>query len=108
MSQPLSFLAASVEGRDQEAARLLADDPGIAARLLERGADPDDDESLYHSVYHRDHACLRLLLAHGARVNGTNALPAATGAGDVEVVRLLVDAGGDPGRRPAAPAAAGH
>lgn len=86
----------------------IADNPAITALLLERGADPDDDESLYHSVYHRDHACLRLLLRHGARVNGTNALAAATGAGDVEGVRLLVEAGGDPGRPLTAPAPAGH
>lgn len=86
----------------------IANNPDITALLLDRGADPDDDESLYHSVYHRDHACLRLLLAHGARVNGTNALAAATGAGDVEGVRLLVEAGGDPGRPMSRPAPAGH
>jgi ankyrin repeat protein len=86
----------------------VANNAEITALLLSRGANPDDNESLYHSVYHRDHACLRLLLAHGARVNGTNALAAATGAGDVEGVRLLVDAGGDPGRPLTAPAPAGH
>jgi ankyrin repeat protein len=86
----------------------IANNPAITELLLDRGANPNDDESLYHSVYHRDHACLRLLLAHGARVNGANALAAATGAGDVEAVRLLVEAGGDPGRPPTAPAPAGH
>jgi ankyrin repeat protein len=86
----------------------IANNAEITELLLSRGANPDDNESLYHSVYHRDHACLRLLLAHGARVNGTNALAAATGAGDVEGVRLLVDAGGDPGRPVTAPAPAGH
>jgi len=86
----------------------IANNPAITELLLDRGADPNDDESLYHSVYHRDHACLRLLLTHGARVNGTNALAAATGAGDVEAVRLLVEAGGDPGRPLTAPAPAGH
>jgi ankyrin repeat protein len=86
----------------------IANNPAITELLLDRGANPDDDESLYHSVYHRDHACLRLLLAHGAKVNGTNALAAATGADDVEGVRLLVAAGGDPGRTVTAPAPAGH
>jgi ankyrin repeat protein len=86
----------------------IANNRAITELLLAGGANPDDDESLYHSVYHRDHACLRLLLAHGARVNGTNALAAATGAGDVEGIRLLVDAGGDPGWPVTAPAPAGH
>lgn len=86
----------------------IANNPAITALLLERGADPDDDESVYHSVYHRDHACLRLLLAHGAKADGTNALAAAIGVGDVTAVRLLVAAGADPGRRPRGTAPAGH
>jgi len=49
-------------------------DPELARMLLDAGADPNDNESLYHSAEHRDHACLRLLLDRGARVEGTNAV----------------------------------
>ncbi|MCG8545070.1 MAG: ankyrin repeat domain-containing protein [Alphaproteobacteria bacterium] len=38
----------------------------LARLLLEAGADPNDDESLYHATEHRDHACLDALLDHGA------------------------------------------
>src|SRR5262249_55124372 len=42
-----------------------------AARvLLERGADPNDGESLYHAAQYDRRACLELLLAHGADVSG--------------------------------------
>lgn len=62
------------------------------------GADPNDDESLYHAAGHTDNACLRLLLGHGARVDGTNAFAVAVTPGNVGGVRLLLEAGGDPGR----------
>jgi len=84
-----------------------ANNPAITRLLLERGADPDDDESVYHAVQHRDHECLRLLIEHGAAVDGTNALGAAIGSGDVEAVRMLLDAGADPGRTPREPAPTG-
>lgn len=86
----------------------VSGNPAIARLLLERGADPDDDESLYHAAYQPDLACLRLLVQHGARVDGTNALAALVGRDDVEGVRILLAAGGDPGRRHAGPAPAGH
>jgi ankyrin repeat protein len=76
----------------------IANNPAITSLLLERGADPDDDETVYHAVYHPDHSCLRLLVEHGAQVDGTNALPAMIGGGDVEGVRLLLSGGADPGR----------
>ncbi len=68
----------------------------LAKWLLERGADPNDDESLYHSTElgHRDG--LRLLLKSGARPEGTNALPRALDFNDHEAVMLLLDAGADP------------
>src|SRR3954462_14040894 len=37
----------------------------LAASLLERGADPNDGESVYHSVEASAPDCLALLLAHG-------------------------------------------
>lgn len=70
----------------------IANNPAITELLVARGANPNDGESLYHSVYHRDHACLRVLLAHGTWVPGTNALGAALGSGDAEAVRLLLAA----------------
>ena len=51
-------------------------DPELTRVLLEAGANPDDGESLYHSVEDRSTACLELLLTHGATVDGSNALAA--------------------------------
>jgi ankyrin repeat protein len=76
----------------------LANNPALTSLLLERGADPDDGESMYHAAFHPDHACLRLLVEHGAAVNGTNAMAVLIGQGDVDGVRLLLSAGADPGR----------
>lgn len=61
--------------------------------LLEKGADPNDGESLYHSVELGHHIGLKLLLEHGADPKGTNALLRAMDFDDVEAVRLLLDAG---------------
>jgi ankyrin repeat protein len=68
----------------------------LAEWLLAHGADPNDDESLYHSTElgHRDG--LKLLLRHGARVAGTNALPRALDFNDHAAVELLLHAGADP------------
>lgn len=71
-------------------------DPELTRILLEAGANPDDGESLYHSVEEKGSACLRLLLEHGATVNGSNALPYSLDYEDLEKVRLLLEAGGDP------------
>jgi len=88
----------------------IANNPAITRLLLERGANPDDDESLYHSVYHApDFACLRLLLEYGAAVDGTNAMAAMIDTGSADGVRLLLNAGADPGRpRPAEDAPDGY
>ncbi|HEX3649653.1 MAG TPA: ankyrin repeat domain-containing protein [Pseudonocardiaceae bacterium] len=76
----------------------IANNPAVTSLLLRYGADPDDDESLYHAAQHADLACLRVLLGHGAKVAGTNAFAAAIRPGNTEGVRLLLEAGGDPGR----------
>ncbi|TDC49430.1 ankyrin repeat domain-containing protein [Jiangella ureilytica] len=68
-------------------------DRELTALLLERGADPDDDESLYHSL--GDVGCVRLLLAAGATVTGTNAMYAVADHDDADVLRLLLEHGGD-------------
>ncbi|WP_224816171.1 ankyrin repeat domain-containing protein [Hasllibacter sp. MH4015] len=61
--------------------------------LLDNGADPDDGETLYHATELGHHGGLRLMLAHNANPNGTNALLRAMDFHDVEAVRLLLDAG---------------
>ena len=68
----------------------------MARWLLEHGADPDDNESLYHATEPGSRDGLALLLAHGADPRGTNALPRALDFDDYEAVRLLLEAGADP------------
>ncbi len=74
----------------------LHNNPELAAALLEAGADPNDNESLYHSTEHADLECMKLLLAHGALPAGTNALKHMLDREDVEGLRLLLAAGADP------------
>lgn len=76
----------------------IADNAAVTSLLLRYGADPDDDECVYHAAQHADNACLRVLLGHGAKVNGTNAFAAAITPGNGVGVRLLIESGGDPGR----------
>jgi Ankyrin repeats (3 copies) len=71
-------------------------DPEMTRALLEAGADPDDGESVYHATEAPDPACLALLLGHGARTAGTNALAHALDEERLEHVRLLLAAGADP------------
>lgn len=61
--------------------------------LLERGANPNDGESLYHATELGHHEGLKLLLAHGADPRGTNALLRAMDFHDVVAVRMLLEAG---------------
>ncbi|TDE09640.1 ankyrin repeat domain-containing protein [Jiangella asiatica] len=72
----------------------LNHDVELTRTLLDGGADPDDDESLYHSL--DDSACTRLLLDAGARITGTNAMYRVFDFDDVGTLRLLLDAGADP------------
>ncbi|MDT8999405.1 ankyrin repeat domain-containing protein [Paucibacter sp. APW11] len=55
-----------------------AQSTALAAALLAAGAEPNDDESLYHACEDPDRARaaeqMRQLIAHGARWQGTNAL----------------------------------
>ena len=46
----------------------VAHDPETTRLLLDRGANPNDGESLYHSMEAEDTACAELLLARGATV----------------------------------------
>jgi ankyrin repeat protein len=69
----------------------VAHDPETTLLLLERGADPDDGESVYHAVEADQPTCLELLLAHGATVRDTNALGNAIQ--HPEKVRVLLERG---------------
>jgi GNAT superfamily N-acetyltransferase len=72
-------------------------EPRMTALLLERGANPDDDESVYHATETGDDTCLRLLLDAGAKVEGTNALAHCLDTERPAMLRLLLDhePGGD-------------
>ncbi|WP_339763647.1 ankyrin repeat domain-containing protein [uncultured Hoeflea sp.] len=61
--------------------------------LLEKGANPNDNESLYHATELGHHEGLRMLLEHGANPRGTNALLRAMDFDDITAVRMLLDAG---------------
>ena len=74
----------------------LANNPAMAALLLDAGANPNDGESLYHSAEFRDHACLNLLIAHGAKFVRTNALLRMLDFEDIEGLRLCLAAGAEP------------
>ncbi|MGR3511267.1 MAG: ankyrin repeat domain-containing protein [Paracoccaceae bacterium] len=73
-----------------------SDNMALGEWLLRNGADPNDNESLYHATELGHHEGLKLLLAHGAKPDGTNALLRAMDFDDVEAVRLLLNAGADP------------
>lgn len=66
----------------------------LTAMLLEAGADPDDGESLYHSL--ENPAITRLLLQHGARIAESNAIYRSIDLEDDTALRLLLQHGGDP------------
>jgi len=69
----------------------VAHDPETTQLLLERGADPNDGESVYHAVEAEDTTCLELLLRAGATVRDTNAL--ANAIDDPVKVRVLLEHG---------------
>jgi ankyrin repeat protein len=69
--------------------------------LLSQGADPNifsEDTlsplSLAAGLYDLD--AVKLLLEHGARINGSSALAAAASRGKVETVKYLLECGADP------------
>ena len=69
-------------------------DPELTKLLLDAGADPNDNESLYHSLENIE--CTRLLLEGGARIDGTNAMYRVLDLDNVAVLRLLLAHGGNP------------
>jgi ankyrin repeat protein len=69
-------------------------DPELTELLLEAGANPNDGESLYHSL--ENPACTRLLLKHGARIAESNAIYRSIDLDDDTALKLLLQHGGDP------------
>jgi hypothetical protein len=65
--------------------------------LLDAGADPNDGESLYHSL--ETFTCTRVLLEHGARIAGSNALYHALDFDNLAALELLLQHGADPNER---------
>ena len=68
--------------------------PALTRLLLDAGADPNDGESLYHSL--ENPACTRLLLERGARIAESNAIYRAIDLEDDTALKLLLAHGGDP------------
>jgi ankyrin repeat protein len=69
-------------------------DPALTEMLLNAGADPNDGESLYHSLENPD--CTQALLRHGARISGTNAMRRALDMPEPAALEMLLAHGGDP------------
>ncbi|WP_050403300.1 ankyrin repeat domain-containing protein [Bradyrhizobium embrapense] len=69
-------------------------DLGLTKLLLDAGADPNDNESLYHSL--EGSVTTGLLLEHGARIAGTNAMYKVLDDENVATLELLLRHGGDP------------
>jgi ankyrin repeat protein len=69
-------------------------DVALTKLLLDAGADPNDGESLYHSL--ENPACTRLLLERGARIAESNAMYRAIDLEDDTALKLLLAHGGDP------------
>lgn len=67
--------------------------------LLAAGADPNDNESLYHSVESADSSCTRLLLNAGVRVSGTNAIGRVLDYDKLDDLRLMLEHGGNANER---------
>jgi ankyrin repeat protein len=62
--------------------------------LLDARADPNDGESLYHSL--ETFTCTRMLLEYGARIDGNNAFYHALDFDNLAALELLLQRGGDP------------
>jgi hypothetical protein len=65
-------------------------DAELTQMLLAAGANPNDGESLYHSVESSDSACMVLLLEAGALVEGSNALHHALDHDRIDQFRQLL------------------
>jgi len=68
----------------------------LAEWLLSHGANPDDNESLYHATELPHLDGVRLLLRHGVSTRGTNALARMLDFDNMEGATLLLEYGADP------------
>ncbi len=85
-SEPLSVLYAAVSLPSLD----------LVKELLARGADPNDNESLYHSCENDGIEFTRVLLDNGARIPGSNSLNRTSDWEKPDGIRLLLERGGDP------------
>ncbi|MEM8879794.1 MAG: ankyrin repeat domain-containing protein [Pseudomonadota bacterium] len=67
-----------------------ADNMILARWLLEHGANPNDNETLYHATELDHHEGLKMLLDHGADPKGTNALLRAMDFHDHDAIEMLL------------------
>ncbi len=68
----------------------------LAEALLRHGADPNDNESLYHATELSTLDGVRLLFAHGAEIGHTNAFYRMLDRESLDGVHLFLDHGADP------------
>jgi len=68
---------------------------GMVQRLLAAGADPNDNESLYHAVEQDDRRIVEALVAAGARWPGTNALFRQLDAEGLSALQQVLTLGAD-------------
>lgn len=78
----------------------------IVQRLLAAGAEPNDNESLYHATEQADRGIVAALVAAGARWAGTNALFRQLDHDDLPALRQCLALGADPNE--AAPGGGGN
>ncbi|MEM9160261.1 MAG: ankyrin repeat domain-containing protein [Verrucomicrobiota bacterium] len=87
------------------AASDVANNPRLTELLLQKGAKPNDGESLIHCCEHRNKECVELLLKYGGDLNqrdetyGETPLSFVLGRDDLSVIDWLLDLGADPNVR---------
>jgi ankyrin repeat protein len=72
----------------------------LARWLLERGANPDDNESFYHATELGNLDGVRLMMEFGATLNGTNAFFRMLDFDSFEGAKLMLEYGADPNECP--------
>jgi ankyrin repeat protein len=82
------------------AAAGVAQHAGLTRLLLERGADPNDEETPYHSPESNDNSALRVLLESGKLTDDsrTTMLLRKGDWHDFDGMKMVLDHGGDPNR----------
>lgn len=70
--------------------------PELTELLLRHGANPTDNEAIYHSTEHRDLVCLRLILEAGGSPRDGNYVAHMLDHHDPEGLRLMLEHYGEP------------